>query len=387
MIKKLVVEKADRLYHLPSVIDDFLPKRKEKNIIRQDVIDLARFIWPSTSDTATARQTTSPSGDLQTQLQSEVALWYKERFGGKIAPGKEIFFGGSIRQIINLLALVYFNPGDMVFIPDPGIWHYRASAAISSAETVPYHLLERNHYKPSIAALSENLARLAKAVFINSPHNPTGQIYNKDDFNELMHMAGRENLLIILDQAFEGLTSETHPASIFSQPGGRKVGLELYSFAYNFGQPVPAPAFAIAQPAIITGLNNLARIFGITMTPEQLHTGLHAIENKSDIENLKNRFNENRKRMDHLCQKLRLFPTEYRTGPFYWTKLPGRKQSRRFCRLLYLRCGILAVPGIAFGENGEGFVRFSLTADTESYDKAIEAAQKLFQKKRVKSDG
>ena len=71
---------------------------------------------------------------------------------------------------------------------------------------------------------------------------------------------------------------------------------------------------------------------------------------KSALEEaIKNRFNENRKRVDQLCQKLRLFPTVNRTGPFYWAKLPGRKQSRRFCRQLYLRCGILVVPGIAFG--------------------------------------
>ena len=388
MVKRLVLEKADRLYHMPSVIDEFLPRRKKRKIIRQNVLDLARFEWPKGLANVTNTNSFHPAGDDEIEaLQTATAAWYQGRFGSKINPAKEIFIGDNIRQLINLLALVYFNPGDMILVPDPGVWHYRAAVALASAETVPYHLVERNHFKPAISTLSESLTRLAKAIFVNSPQNPTGQIYTKEDLSEILHTAGRENLLIIMDQAFEGFIDDIQPASIFALPGGRKVGLELYSYAYNFGQPHPAPAFAIGQPALISSLRKMARIFGLSLNNQQILAGQHALKNHQDIDRLTARHNENRQLLDQLCQRLRLFPANHRTGPFYWAKLPGRKQSQRFCRQIYLRCGILAVPGIAFGENGEGYIRFSLTAETDVYRKAIEAAQKLLQLQRKKTDG
>jgi aspartate/methionine/tyrosine aminotransferase len=75
---------------------------------------------------------------------------------------------------------------------------------------------------------------------------------------------------------------------------------------------------------------------------------------------------------------LGLLPAGERGGPFYWAKLPGRKQSRHFCRRLYLRCGILALPGVAFGENGEGYIRLSLTGPEGVYRQAADAAGHFF---------
>lgn len=385
MIKKLVLEKADRLYHLPSTLDDFLPHTKRrKSVTRQEIIDLARLHWTGVDEPAAAEM---PRGDIAA-LHEATAAWYTGRFGGKLNPAKEVFVAGSIRQIINLLALVYFNPGDIVLIPDPGIWHYRAAAALASAETVPYHLLERNNYKPAMQTLADNKSRLAKAIFVNSPQNPTGQKYTTDDLGELLHLAGRENLMLILDQAFEGLIDGDKPASVFALPGGRKVSIELYSYGYNFGQTAPAPAFAIGQPAIIAALHQTAAIFGITSSPAQIAFGLNACRQAEDIESIKTRMYERRNQAEQLCAKLRLIPSKTHAGPFFWAKLPGRKQSRRFCRRLYLRCGILAVPGVAFGENGEGYIRFSLTASAEAYKKAISAADKLIlPTKRKKSHG
>jgi aspartate/methionine/tyrosine aminotransferase len=392
MIKKLVLEKADRLYHLPPFLDDFLPRKRERRkMLRQDVLDLARFKWPAlTADDKIQDSVRSANDNEISDLAEKTAAWYQNRYGRKINPAKEIFIGGSIRQILNLLSLAYFNSGDMVLIPDPGVWHYRAAAVLASAETIPYHLNERNNFKPALSAISNSIARTAKGMILNSPHNPSGAILNKEDLEEILHLAGRENLLLILDQAFDGLHEGDNPASLFALPGGRKTAVELYSYAYNFGLPQPACAFAVAQPTIIVALRRLAIIFGCSSGQYQIQTAARACENPgTELDKIKAHYAQNRKLIEQLCNKLRLIPTRYRVGPFYWAKLPGRKQSRRFCRLLYLKAGILAVPGLAFGENGEGYIRFSLTGKQEIYRKAIEATGKLFQstKARKSSDG
>ncbi len=391
MVRKLVLEKADRLYHLPPLLDDFLPRKERKKMLGRDIIDLARFSWP-TGPSGKSSDNPPPHADEAqlSALAAKTAAWYKARYGGRINPAKEIFIGGSIRQILNLLALAYFNPGDVVLVPDPGVWHYRAGAVLASAETMPYGLSERNRFKPAMSSISVSIARTARAMVLNSPHNPTGAILNKDDLAEILYVAGRENLMLILDQAFDGFIDGDNPASLFSIPGGRKVAVELYSYAYNFGRPQPSCAFAVAQPAIIASLKRIAEVFSHRVDTGQWQSAMDACaDSGARLDEMRNAFAKNRDMLDKLCDKLRLIPSSHRVGPFYWAKLPGRKQSRRFCRVLYMKAGILAVPGVAFGENGEGFIRFSLTAEPETYRKALDATRKLFQpsKERRTGDG
>lgn len=388
MVRKLVLEKADRLYHLPPLLDDFLPRRERKKMLGREVIDLARFDWPSVAEKNPDNPPPFADEEQIADLAEKTAAWYKSRYGGRVNPAKEIFIGGSIRQILNLLSLAYFNPGDMILIPDPGVWHYRAAAVLASAETVPYGLSERNRFRPALSSISINVARTAKAMVLNSPHNPTGAILKKDDLAEILYMAGRENLMLILDQAFDGFIDGDDQASLFSIPGGRKVAVELYSYAYNFGRPQPACAFAVAQPTIIASLKRVAKIFSHRIDAGRWNSAMEASAGTgTGLDEMKNVFAKNRETIDKLCDKLRLIRSQYRIGPFYWAKLPGRKQSRRFCRVLYMKAGILAVPGVAFGENGEGFIRFSLTGKPEIYQKALDATRKLFQPSKTRRTG
>lgn len=380
VVKRLVLEKADRLYHTPLFLDDFLPGIGRQKLVRRDIIDLARLHWPQlqgniASDPSPHRA--AEEGDLKA-LAEATAVWYQTRYGITVNPRKEIFIGKSIRQILSLFTLAFLNPGDMFLIPDPGIWHYRAAAALASAETVPYHLTERNNYRPAVGSLSTSLTRLSKAMIINTPHNPTGQILTRENLGELLHLAGRENLILVLDQAFNEYIDSDQPASLYGLPGGRKVALELYSYAYNLGQSGLSLSFAVGQPALIAGLRQTARSFGLTVTLGEAKLAAIALErHRANTGALNRYFAENRKYADQLCHALRLYPPEHRNGPFYWAKLPGRKQSRRFARHLFLRSGLILAPGIAFGENGEGYLRFSLTPAADQYQKAIAAASKI----------
>jgi LL-diaminopimelate aminotransferase len=391
MIKQMVIDKADRVFHLPPTAEDYLPLRGRKRLLGREVLDLARFSWPiGPGPEGSAEDACAADEPESAALAEKLAEWYGLRFGVRINPAKEIFVAGGIRQILNLAALSFFNPGDMVLTPDPGWWQYRAAVALASADPVLYHLNERNGYRPAANRMAANVARLAKGIILNSPHNPTGAALSAENLGELLHIAGKENLMVILDQAFEGLTESGRPASFFALPGGRKVALELYSCAYNLGGSRTAPAFAVGQPAFIGGLRNMARTFGLRLTRGQVIAGAAGEATlRGRLEEVQRLVSQNREQVDGLCRRLGLTPSGERGGPYYWAKLPGRKLSRHFCRRLYLRCGILVLPGVAFGEGGEGYVRWSLTGPADTYRQAAEAAGRYFltHREQGKRDG
>lgn len=380
MIKKLLLEKADRFYHLPPLVDDFLPRKTHRKMQGREIFDLARLNWPTVPPGKIPESGASPASARDIlKLAEKTAGWYRDRYGGRVNPAREIFIGGSMRGILNLLSLAYFNPGDLVLAPDPGVWHYRTAAVLASAQTIPYYLSERHQFKPALSSISGNVARTARAMILNSPHNPSGAVLSKDNLSEILLLARRENMLLILDQAYDGFIEGETPASLYALPGGRRTAVELYSYAYNFGQPSPSCAFAVGQPAIISALARLAAAFGFFVSDYQVNAALAACDgHMSAMDNLRRRSADNRTCLDRLCEKLRLSPPDNRVGPFYWAKLPGRRQSRRFCRLLYLKAGILALPGDAFGENGEGYVRFSLMGETSVCARAVESTGRFF---------
>ena len=123
----------------------------------------------------------------------------------------------------------------------------------------------------------------------------------------------------------------------------------------------------------------MAKTLGLRLTRRQVREGLSAEKNwRARVDAMRQSLAQNREQVDGLCRRLRLVSSGERGGPYYWAKLPGRKLSRHFCRRLYLRCGVLALPGIAFGEGGEGYVRLSLTGAPDIYRKAAEAAPRFF---------
>jgi LL-diaminopimelate aminotransferase len=388
MIKRLMIEKADRLFHLPPVIDEYLPRKRRKSMLGRDILDLARFQWPDGESDSINGDFRAATDKERIELAEETAAWYYRRYGVRVNPRRQIFVGGGIRQILNLLFLSFVDPGDVILIPDPGVWHYRAAAALTAASPVTYSLTEKDGFLPKVSSISENTLRLAKTMILNSPHNPTGAVFSEEQLSELLHAAGRDNTMLILDQAFETSSAHDPPLSLHRLPGGRKVGLELYSYAYTLGMTGPSLGFAVGQPPLIAGLRRVAQVFGVMLTKAHIACGRRACENHQQaIEPHKRNFSERRELVAALARKLKLTISGPQAGPFVWAKLPGRKQSQRFCRLLFLRCGILAVPGIAFGEEGEGFVRFSLTADKETIERAIDVSSRLFQTSRKESIG
>ncbi len=380
-IKKIIIDKAHRLYQLPPAINSFSPKSKKSNLLKKtNLIDLATFNWQikMEMDKDLSEKSFLPASPQRiAQLQEEIANWFLTFHGVKLNPYKEIYIGANISRMLLNLSLAYIDKGDIAFVPERGIPLYKTATAISGGQPVEYEISERTNWQPDFNKLNSRLGYVARILFLNNPHNPTGVELSSKDFENLIWVASRENILIVVDAAYQAFSGRKN-SSLLSVKNGKVVGIELYSFAYQFGLPSLPFGFAVGNKEIINGLNTLSKINKPFIYDFCIERALKAVRSfpNEEIKSLRNNFSQKKSYLTELQELLSLEKSGFDTIPFVWTKIKKRSRSVNAANILYRRSKILVTPGKALGDCGEGFLRFSLTSPVESYKSACDRVQK-----------
>lgn len=377
VIKKVVIDKANRLYQLPPDILSFSREKVRRTLIKKtSLVDLARFNWPIEVEADTLRDKNGfrPAGrDRINQLKELLADWFLTHHRVKVNPQKEIFIGGRISSIMFGIALAFVDNGDIIFVPDLGIPLYRRVTTACGGQPVGYAVTYKNGWQPDFERINTRLGRVARLLFVNSPHNPTGVALTEKDWANLVWIAARENIVLVNDAAYQSI-SHRAPTSLMAVKGGKKVGLEVYSFAYQFGLPAIPVGFAVGSGDIISGLE-LSAGFMPPFIPDfyidMASTAIRQFPHDSLLR-VRKQLGQAAAEAVKLLELLSLEKTGYDTIPFVWAKIERRRQATSQARLLYRRSRVLTAPGTGFGDSGEGFLRFSLTASPRDYRSAHE---------------
>ena len=208
-------------------------------------------------------------------------------------------------------------------------------------------------------------------MFINSPHNPTGMTVADAELDELVWMAGRSHVALVNDAAYADLCDPRIP-SLLSATGAKKVGVELYSFAYNLGLPGVPLGFMAGQRDIISGVKQAARLLPPYLPSSLVDAAGRAIEAypTSTLITARDAVEQARTALLPLLEGLHVQPAGASTIPFVWARVDSRTDANRSVDRFYRRWRIQAIPGTVFGDIGEQFVRFSLTVTPETIEQA-----------------
>ena len=375
-VRRIVIDRADRLYHMPPELCDFIsPGRKGLLKRRRDTIDLASFHWPVgyDPDAQFEGEALIPASDKQiAALKEELAAWLARTHGVNIAADKEIAIGGSgISGLIFRMALAYIDVGDVAFVPEIGVPLYRACVTACGGSPVPYTLSAKSEWVFQPERLSSGLGRIARLLFLNSPHNPTGAELSAKQMSELAWIAGRLNILVVNDAAYASISARP-PASLLSVAGGKKIGVEIGSLAYQFGLPPLSLSYAVGSREAIAGLDKTARLVPGYIPAYSIDLAIEAIRHfpNDNLLEVRKRLSRAGSEATALLDLLNLERAGTPSVPFEWAKLERRTPSANLTRTLLRRFKISVAPGLGFGENGEGFVRFSLLAGPEAFREA-----------------
>jgi aspartate/methionine/tyrosine aminotransferase len=274
------------------------------------------------------------------------------------------------------------NPGDDILLFSPYWTPIRdmVTGAEARAMLIPTVSARRNGLTKTLEQFSTPHTR---AIYYNTPQNPTGTVFTRAEAEEVAAFARKHDLVVIADEAYEDLVYEGEHVSIASLPGMADRTITTYTFSKSYGMTGWRIGYAVAKEPFMTGLRKLVlySVNGVS-TPAQW-AALEALSMPQSM--LDARREEYRERRDLLVQGLNDagLPCETPEGAFYaFANVSSiNKDSRRAAALLLEKAYVATIPGVVFGAQGEGFVRFGYAMPLDAIEAGL-AALKNFLKQR-----
>lgn len=310
------------------------------------------------------------------QLIEAVQGWYDRRYGVPLGKEQITSVYGSQEGLAHI-SFPLCNPGDIAIIPTPSYPIFAFGPLLAGAEICEAPLLEKNDYLIDLDAIPEETARRAKMIVVSYPNNPVTATAPPEFYEKLVAWAKKYDIAVISDIAYADLVLQGDPApSFLATPGAMDVGVEFNSLSKAYNLTGLRIAFAVGNPQIMDQFMKIrSQIDYGTSFPTQIAAAA-ALNGPQDIVQM-NRL-EYKRRSEALCGSLRSIGWDVANPAatmFVWAKVPeGMGSSFEFVATLLEKARVLVVPGSAFGDAGEGYVRFALVQPAAVLE---EAAQRI----------
>jgi aspartate/methionine/tyrosine aminotransferase len=214
-----------------------------------------------------------------------------------------------------------------------------------------------------------------RCIYVNTPQNPTGYVFDREELEAIASVARTHNLLVIADEAYEDITYDTEHVSIASLPGMHERTITCFTFSKSFAMTGWRLGYAVAPEPFMSGLKKLTLTTTNGVSTPTQWAGLAAITTPSDFGEVCRR--EYKTRRDLLVDGLRELGFECETprGAFY--AFPNAKRfgtdSWQIATSFLQRAKVACLPGVIFGQEGEGYLRFSYSTSIETIERGLAA--------------
>lgn len=318
------------------------------------------------------------------ELRNEIANYMKRTQGISYDPAHEIIItvGGS--EAIDLAFRAMINPGDEVLIPQPSYVSYEPCAILADAVPVIIELKEEDEFRLTAQQLRNAITDKTKILVLPFPNNPTGAIMEKKDLEEIAEVIREKDLYVVSDEIYGELTYKDKHVSIASLPGMQERTILINGFSKAYAMTGWRLGYACAPKAIMEQMIKIHQ-FAIMCAPTtSQYAAVEALRNgDDDVKGMRESYNQRRRFLMHAFAKMGLQCFEP-YGAFY--VFPCIKEfglsSEEFAERLLREEKVAVVPGTAFGDCGEGFLRISYAYSLENLKIALEKIEKFVEKLR-----
>ncbi|CAI9778102.1 unnamed protein product [Fraxinus pennsylvanica] len=319
-------------------------------------------------------------------LNSAVAERFKKDTGLVVDPEKEITVTSGCTEAIAATMLGLINPGDEVILFAPFYDSYEATLSMAGAE-IKCVTLRPPDFSIPIDELKSVVSKNTRAILINTPHNPTGKMFNRDELNAIASLCIENDVLVFSDEVYEKLAFEMDHISIASLPGMYERTVTMNSLGKTFSLTGWKIGWAIAPPHLTWGIRQAHSFLTFaTSTPMQFAAATAIRAPDSYYEEL---------RRDYMAKKNILIEglksvgfTVFSSSGTYFVVVDhtpfGKENDVAFCEYLIKEVGVVAIPTSVFylnPEEGKNLVRFTFCKDEETLKSAVDRMKKKLLKK------
>ncbi len=324
---------------------------------------------------------TANSGLLE--LRVEITNYLSRRFDIHYKPENEVLVtvGGSEAIDLTIRALV--NAGDEVLIPEPCFVAYEPIAKLSGAVTVPIKTCAEDNFKITAAALKAAITPKSKLLIFPFPSNPTGAIMDKDSMEAIAEVLKDTDIMVLSDEIYAELTYEGKHVSFASIPDMWERTIVVNGFSKAYAMTGWRLGYAAGPAPIISEMTKIHQ-FAIMSSPSTAqYAAIEALRNcDEEIANMAVQYGMRRGLIINSLNRLGLTCANPK-GAFY--AFPSIKctgmTSEEFCEDLLLSKRVAIVPGTAFGESGQGFVRISYSYSVDHLTEALKRIEEYMLEK------
>ncbi len=305
-------------------------------------------------------------------FREAVARWYGRRYQVTLDPKTEVAALIGSKEGCHHFALGMINTGDLVLVTDPGYPGYKPSIWFVGAEPYPVPMKEEHGFLPVLSDIPGDVARRASAFYLNYPNNPTGAVATPEFLAELVAFAREYDIAVCYDNPYSEVVFGVDRLSFLNAEGAKDVGVELNSLSKPYNMTGWRIGMACGNPDIIKAIatskaNTDSGVFNAVQ-----YAGIEALDNcDAFIEHMLGIYGRRRAMVLETLQALG-WRFEPPAGTFYlWTPVPQGYSSAEFCDYVFEQASVVLAPGAAYGVNGEGYVRFSLTVEDARLEEAL----------------
>ena len=323
-------------------------------------------------------------------LREAICDYYQRRFGVALDPKSEALVTIGAKEGIASLATAISSPNNYFVVPSPAYPIHTFAFALSKSNVVNLPVIKSDEFLRDFKKFVEE--KVAKneakplAVIINYPCNPTTEIVGLDFYQQMVDFCKKHKIYIISDIAYCELyfDEKDKPHSILEIEGAKDVAIEFSSISKSYSMPGCRVGFAVGNPTLIDALYQIKSYLDYgSFNPLQM-VAVDALSEKSDeyLKTLRQLYKKRGEFLVELLKKELGWEVEKpKASMFIWTRLPEKfahMTSLDFCKKMIEETGVVLTPGSSFGDNGEGFVRFSLIRNEAETIRAIAALKKIF---------
>ncbi|MGM0367484.1 MAG: LL-diaminopimelate aminotransferase [Actinomycetota bacterium] len=380
---------SDRLKSLPpylfAEIDEIIKEKKQKG---QDVISLGigdpdiptpdiiiEALHKSAQNPENHRY---PSSYGMPEFREAVIRFYKNRFKVNLTEDEVIPLWGSKEGIANI-AYTFVNPGDYVIVPNPSYLVYKIGTMFAGGNSFEVPLVEENNFLMDLSIVDKNISKKTKLMYINYPNNPTSAACGVDFYKDVVEFAEKNNIIVCHDNAYSDIYSDKgkKPVSFLNEKGAKDVGVEFNSLSKTFNMTGWRIAYAVGNREIIQSLGKYKTNVDSGVFNAVQYAAVKALDNYGELVTQNNKvYNKRRKMVKETLDEIGIdyYDSEYTI--YVWSKVPSGFTSKSFAKMLLDEANVVVTPGSAFGSEGEGYFRISLTISNNRLEEALRRIEK-----------